>query len=420
MFHYSKFGNNFFEVSGISELMKDLGTGLEKKHISEIYMLGGGNPSHIKSVESEFHKILKTLSLSSKTIPNLLGEYTHPLGKEDVREMLAKYLSKKLKHTLSTRNIAITNGSQSAFYVLLNSFSGYSNKKKDYKILFPMAPEYIGYSRIAIQPNQFVSIPPIVKKINDYEFEYLPDFKQIITRLKRKDIGAICLSNPSNPTGNVLSEENYKRLNKISEEHNVPLIIDSAYGYPFPNIIYNNEKLFWTPNTVLVLSLSKIGLPGVRTGIVVASESIVQLIQEANSILQLAPSNLGQYFLMELLKDNKMEYLIQEYILPFYKNQRDQTLKFIHSYFQKNKVPFIYHKNHGAFFIWLGFPKSKLTSMDIYKKAKKKNLFIVPGEWFFYGLGKKFNQSKNFIRLTFSRNLKEIEKGIDILAKIIK
>ena len=58
--------------------------------------------------------------------------------------------------------------------------------------------------------------------------------------------------------------------------HGIPLIIDGAYGLPFPNILFSEARPHWNENTILVLSLSKLGLPGVRTGIVVAREEIVR------------------------------------------------------------------------------------------------------------------------------------------------
>ena len=54
----------------------------------------------------------------------------------------------------------------------------------------------------------------------------------------------------------------------------VPLIIDGAYGLPFPGMIYTPATPFWDDNTILCLSLSKLGLPGVRTGIVVAAPEV--------------------------------------------------------------------------------------------------------------------------------------------------
>ena len=61
-----------------------------------------------------------------------------------------------------------------------------------------------------------------------------------------------------------------ERLDLLARSHGVPLIIDAAYGAPFPAIQHAHPGLLWNANVVLCLSLSKLGLPATRTGIVVA------------------------------------------------------------------------------------------------------------------------------------------------------
>ena len=55
-----------------------------------------------------------------------------------------------------------------------------------------------------------------------------------------------------------------------SETQGVPLIIDNAYGTPFPNIIYQGVQPVWDEDMIVCMSLSKLGLPGLRAGIVIS------------------------------------------------------------------------------------------------------------------------------------------------------
>ena len=55
-----------------------------------------------------------------------------------------------------------------------------------------------------------------------------------------------------------------------------PLIVDNAYGAPFPNIIFTEVKPVWNENTILTMSLSKLGLPGTRTAFMVGPPNIVR------------------------------------------------------------------------------------------------------------------------------------------------
>ena len=116
-----------------------------------------------------------------------------------------------------------------------------------------------------------------------------------LPELQNGEIGAICCSRPTNPTGNVLTDDgDMARLHAIAKRHDIPLIIDNAYGEPFPNIIYPNVRLTWDEQTILCFSLSKIGMPGLRTGIVVASPEVVRAVDAMNALVNLAPTRLGR------------------------------------------------------------------------------------------------------------------------------
>ena len=92
------------------------------------------------------------------------------------------------------------------------------------------------------------------------------------------DIGAICVSRPTNPTGNVLTDAEVRHLGRLAREHDIPLIVDNAYGAPFPSILYADVQPEWDEHTILCMSLSKLGMPGPRTGIVIAAPRIARAV----------------------------------------------------------------------------------------------------------------------------------------------
>ena len=73
-----------------------------------------------------------------------------------------------------------------------------------------------------------------------------------------------------------LTNEEVHRLASIARNAGVPLIIDNAYGLPFPGILFRSADPIWDDNIILTLSLSKLGLPNTRTGIVVAQSEIIK------------------------------------------------------------------------------------------------------------------------------------------------
>ena len=112
----------------------------------------------------------------------------------------------------------------------------------------------------------------------------------------------ICVSRPTNPTGNVITDEELIKLDALANQHGVPLVIDNAYGVPFPGIIFSDARPLWNPNIVLCMSLSKLGLPGSRCGIIIANEKIITAISNMNGIISLAPGGIGPAMMCEMIK----------------------------------------------------------------------------------------------------------------------
>ena len=80
------------------------------------------------------------------------------------------------------------------------SFCPVSRKTALQENFVPLAPEYIGYADSGLCEHFFVSQKPAIELIGEHQFKYHVDFDALeIT----KEIAAICVSRPTNPTGNV-------------------------------------------------------------------------------------------------------------------------------------------------------------------------------------------------------------------------
>ena len=183
-------------------------------------------------------------------------------------------------------------------------------------IHLPLAPEYIGYSDIGLSDSFFTATRPEIEMFNGDLFKYRINFSKLAIQ---KKTAALCVSRPTNPTGNVLTDSEVEQLDELAGRAKIPLIIDGAYGLPFPSILFNDARPHWNENTILVLSLSKLGLPGVRTGIVVANDEIINAFSNANTVVSLANGNLGPSLVKELFKSGEILCLSNDRVRPFYK-----------------------------------------------------------------------------------------------------
>ncbi|MDE9571686.1 valine--pyruvate transaminase, partial [Xenorhabdus bovienii] len=80
---------------------------------------------------------------------------------------LARELREKLGWEIHPQNIALTNGSQSAFFYLFNLLAGRAEDGSMKRVLFPLAPEYIGYSDSGLDEGLFVANKPNIELLPD-------------------------------------------------------------------------------------------------------------------------------------------------------------------------------------------------------------------------------------------------------------
>jgi valine--pyruvate aminotransferase len=196
------------------------------------------------------------------------------------------------------------------------------------------------------------------------------------------------------------------------------LIIDNAYGTPFPNIIFSEAKPLWNENTIVCMSLSKLGLPATRTGIVIANEDVIRMVSQVNAVISLAPGGMGVALATDLVRTGEIITLSRDVIRPFYQKKAEQAVQqLLH---QLNGIDFHIHKPEGAFFLWLWFPDLPITDEELYQRLKKRNVLVVPGYYFFPGLTEKWRHKNECIRVNYSQDQKTVTAGLKIIAEEVK
>lgn len=408
---FSKFGEKFNQYSGITQLMDDLNDGLRTPGA---IMLGGGNPAAIPAMLDYFRQASEDM-LASGELVAALANYDGPQGKDAFVKALAQLFRETYGWDISEKNISLTNGSQSGFFYLFNLLAGKQPDGSHKKVLLPIAPEYIGYGDAGIDEDIFVSYHPEIELLDNGLFKYHVDFEQITVD---DSVAAICASRPTNPTGNVLTDEEVRKLDKLARENNIPLIIDNAYGLPFPNIIFEDVEPFWNENTILCMSLSKLGLPGVRCGIVIASEEITQALTNMNGIISLAPGSVGPALANHIIGKGDLLKLSSEVIKPFYKQKSQRAVELLQEAITDER--FRIHKPEGAIFLWLWFDKLPITTMELYQRLKARGVLIVPGEYFFIGQKDEWDHAHQCLRMNYVQDDEMMQKGIAIIAEEVE
>ncbi|MGF1701896.1 valine--pyruvate transaminase [Photobacterium makurazakiensis] len=408
---FSTFGDKFARYSGITQLMDDLNDGLRNP---DAIMLGGGNPAQIPEMVEYFNQLTSQMAVSGE-LTQALTNYDGPQGKNTFINALAQLLQTRYGWNISAKNIALTNGSQSAFFNLFNLLAGDFPNGTKKKILLPLAPEYIGYGDSGLSDDMFISYRPEISLLDNGLFKYHIDFSELVVD---ETIGAICASRPTNPTGNVLTDEEIAHLDQLAREHDIPLIIDNAYGMPFPDIIFEDVTPFWNDNTILCMSLSKLGLPGVRCGIVVAKEEIATAVANMNGVLSLAPGSVGPAIAYKMIEQHDLMRLSEDVIKPFYLRKSKYAVELLQQAIPDQR--FRIHKPEGAMFLWLWFKDLPISTMELYRRLKARGVLIVPGEYFFIGLEDDWQHGHECLRMNYVQEDAVMQRGIAMIAEEVE
>ena len=409
----SQFGQRLGADAGIVQLMDDLGDAMAVNE--DMLMLGGGNPGRIPQMQEVFRSQMQRLLGNGDAFDRLVGNYGPPKGDPCFIHSLAELLRSRFGFDVGPEHIALTNGSQSASFMIFNILAGANHDGVTRKVMFPLVPEYIGYTDQAISPTTFVSTRPEIERHGERRFKYRVDFD----RLTLDDsIGLICASRPTNPTGNVLTDGEIAKLRALAREHRIALMIDNAYGTPFPGIVFAAATPVWDESMIMCMSLSKIGLPGVRTGIVVAHPDLIKALSATNAVINLTTSCFGPALIEPLIANGEILNLSEQVIRPFYQRKANAAMAILDQ--ELAQYPVRIHLAEGAIFLWCWFEDLPISTSELYQRLKARNVLIIPGEHFFPGIDEHWQHSHECVRITYSQDDATVEEGLRRLAAEVR
>jgi len=403
----TRFARRCVRPTGSLELMEDLG-----RARPGTLMLGGGNPARIPAVEAVYARRLAEIAADPVQFGRFAAAYPAPGGDLKFRATLAAALAERCGWPLTERNVVLTSGSQTAFFALFNLLAGERADGGRRRILLPLAPEYIGYADVGLADGMLVSRPAAIEELPDGLFKYHVQLEELAVV---PEVAAICVSRPTNPTGNVLSSGELAQLDALARARGVPLIVDAAYGRPFPGIQFTDADPLWNENMILCLSLSKLGLPATRTGIVVAAEPVVEAVTAFNATAALAPASTGPMIVEPLLASGELDALCSDVIRPYYEQRSWQAVAWLRE--ECRDLPLRIHRPEGAFFLWLWFAGLPVPSQELYRRLKARGVLVLSGHHFFPGLEQPWPHRDECLRINCSQAPEAVRAGIRLIAE---
>ncbi|MEL6496485.1 MAG: valine--pyruvate transaminase [Cyanobacteria bacterium J06623_7] len=411
----SQFGSQMSQLTGVRAIMKDIIETLRNSAGREFINLSAGNPVILPEVEQLWRDCTQEL-LDSDEYGEVVCRYGSSQGYAPLIEAVVKDFNVRYGLELSDRHILITGGSQALYLYAANAFGGYNSAGKLKQVVLPLSPDYTGYGGVSLTPESLIAYKPTLE-IDErrHRFKYRPDFSQLQIN---EQTGCVIFSRPSNPTGNVISDEEVKKIANLAANHDVPVLVDSAYAPPFPALNFTAMTPQFSDNIIHCMSLSKAGLPGERIGIAVGDPQLIQILESFQTNSCIHSSRYGQAIAARAINSGKLAHLATEVIRPHYQrkiaileNTLDQEMP---------DIPWYLHQGEGAIFGWLWLQDLPMTDWEFYQELKQVGVIAVPGSTFFPGLKADWAHKQQCLRISLTASETEIAEAMKRLAKVAR
>ncbi|HLO85020.1 MAG TPA: valine--pyruvate transaminase [Nostocaceae cyanobacterium] len=409
----TQIGAQMSNLTGVRAIMKDINETL-KAGGQELYNLSAGNPLILPEVEKLWRDCTAEL-LASKDYGEVVCRYGSSQGYAPLIEAIAKDFNRRYGLSLTDRNVLVTPGSQSLYFFAANAFGGVTSSGQLKKIVLPLSPDYTGYGGVCLVPEAIVAYKPSLDiDTNAHRFKYRPDFSQLSID---DHTGCVIFSRPCNPTGNVLTNDEVRKIADLAAPYDVPVLIDSAYAPPFPALNFTDMSLIFGENILHCTSLSKAGLPGERIGIAIGDEKLIQVLECFQTNVGIHSSRYGQAIAAQAINSGALADISENVIRPFYQKKFDVLESTLDAAMPKN-LPWFLHRGEGAIFAWLWLQDLPITDWEFYQELKKVGVIVVPGSTFFPGLREEWTHKQQCLRISLTGSDQEIVTGMQRLAKV--
>lgn len=345
---------------------------------------------HMEVGEPDLPPSAKVEEAYLKAIRDKRFHYTPAMGLTMLREKIAEYYQSKYNVSVSPGRIIITPGTSGAFMVVFALLTSMDRR------LLLSDPSYPCYKNFAY----FLETEPIfvnIDKGTDYQIS--PEAVK-----SHDNVGAMVVSSPANPTGNIYTKETLAELTALAEERGFKFISDEIYH----GLVYDSKEhtaLEFSDNAIVINGFSKyFCMPGFRVGWMILPEELVRRAEIIVQNIYIAANTPAQYAAVEAFDE---DYLLQ--VRDTFRQRRDFLYNELKNVLTIDAVP------DGAFYIWADISRYSNDSMDFCSRLlDEKAVAITPGIDF----GK--NGTGHYVRFAYTQDISRLKIGVERFKEFLK
>jgi hypothetical protein len=350
-------------------------------------------------------------------------EYAPVSGQVQLRQKVAdlyNFLYRKGKHSqYSWENVSISGGGRVALTRIAAALGNIN--------MGHFLPDYTAYEELLSVFKAFIPIPILLEPDQLYQ----ASFDHIIKEITGRGLKALLMSNPCNPTGQLIMGEQLKQWVQLASTYNCSLILDEFYSHYIYRSFDDNKftTLVSAAEYVEDVNVDPIiivdGLtknwryPGWRISWTLAPKQVIDAIASAGSFLDGGANNPFQSEVLQLLEP---ERTLQEAaaLQKYFREKRDYALDRLYSMgIQVEAEP------EGTFYIWAnlsGLPEPLNDGIHFFEKGLEERVITVPGVFFDVNPEKRrtYARYSQYCRISFGPEMNALKNGLDAIERVIR
>lgn len=322
--------------------------------------------------------------------------YTSNAGMPELREGIAEYLQTRFAVEYNPANqIIATVGGSEAIDLALRALISPGDE-----ILIP-EPCYISYSPITAIGG---GIPVGIETFGENNFKLTAeDLEAKIT--PRSKILILCY--PSNPTGAIMSREDWEPIAKVVEKHDLIVISDEIYA----ELTYGSNHVSFASlpgmidRTILVSGFSKaFAMTGWRMGYACGHPDLISAMLKIHQYTVMCAPSMGQVAALEALTNGMEE---KDRMADSYNQRRRLIVKGLRD------AGLDCHEPQGAFYAFPSIQATGLTSDQFAQRLLLEyKVAAVPGSVF--GLG-----GEGYLRCSYATSVSQLNEAVERIGAFV-
>lgn len=322
--------------------------------------------------------------------------YTSNAGMPELREAIAEYLDRSFQIQYDPgKEMIVTVGGSEAIDLALRALVEPGDE-----ILIP-EPCYISYSPIVSIGG---GVPVGIETFAKDGFKLTAESLQKAIKPNSK---VLILCYPSNPTGGIMTREDWLPIAKIIEENDLIVISDEIYA----ELTYDQKHVSFASlpgmkdRTILVSGFSKaFAMTGWRMGYVCAHEELTQAMLKIHQYTVMCAPVMGQVAALEALKHGLDE---KDRMVESYNMRRRLVVKGFRD------IGLDCHEPQGAFYAFPSIQSTGLTSEEFATRLLyEAKVAAVPGNVFGQG-------GEGFLRCSYATSVQQLTEAIERMGELV-